>query len=48
MLDEAIVKKNTGTRTKLKDLFDRLEYTVFGPIDTNKEFNTTDRFDKQQ
>ena len=47
MLDEAIVKKNTGARSKLKDLFEKLEYTVFGPIDANKEFNTTDIFDKQ-
>ena len=42
------LKKSTKARLKLKDFFDRLEYTVFGPKDTNKEFNTTDIFDKQQ
>ena len=36
LLDEAIVKKNTKARSKLKYFFERLEYTVFGPIDTNK------------
>ena len=48
MLDEAIVKKITKARSKLKVFFDKLEYTVFGQIDTNKEFNTTDIFDKQE
>ena len=32
----------------MKDFFDRPEYTVVGPVDTNKEFNTTGTFDKQQ
>ena len=33
MLDKAIVKKNTEARSKLKDIFGRLEYTVYGPIE---------------
>ena len=36
LLDEAIIQKNTKARSTLKDFFDRLEYTVFGPIGTNK------------
>ena len=46
MIEKTIVKKKN--RSKLQGFFDRQEYTVFGPIDANKEFNATDIFDKQQ